>query len=283
MRHARLLPLLAIAFAVPAAAQTTDAPPPSGGDLGTSITLAVAGAIVPDYEGSDDYDITPAPGAIGAIAGLPFQLIGNRLSIDLIPNQAGPGIDLQLGPTAVVNFNRSNLDSIEDLRVRALGELDTGIEVGAYAGIGKVGVITSDYDRLSVSVSYRNDVNKASNGGIWTPSVSYLTPLSTKAAVGLFASAEHADDDYADYYFSVRPGQVAASGLPAFTAQGGWKNYTIGALGTVALTGDLLHGFKLVAGGTYKRMLNDFGDSPITSIAGSKAQWLGAVGLAYTF
>ena len=30
-------------------------------------------------------------------------------------------------------------------------------------------------------------------------------------------------------------------------------------------------------------MLNDFADSPLVGIAGSKNQWLGAVGLAYTF
>jgi MipA family protein len=29
--------------------------------------------------------------------------------------------------------------------------------------------------------------------------------------------------------------------------------------------------------------LNDFGDSPVVSIAGSRSQWLGVVGLAYTF
>lgn len=288
MRHAALIPVLASALLVasPAFAQAPDtppAPPPTENDFGSSITIGVAGAYLTDYEGSDDYQIVPAPAAIGSVAGLPFQLIGNRLSVDLIPNNPGPGIDFQLGPVAVLNLNRTSLDGIEDARVRALGELDTGIELGGYVGVGKVGVITSDYDRLSVSVSYRHDVNKASSGGVWTPSISYLTPLSTKAAVGLFASAEHADDDFADYYFSVRPGQVAASTLPAFTAEGGWKSYTLGALATVSLTGDLLHGFKLVAGGTYKRMLNDFGDSPITSIAGSRDQWLGAVGLAYTF
>jgi hypothetical protein len=30
-------------------------------------------------------------------------------------------------------------------------------------------------------------------------------------------------------------------------------------------------------------MLNDFGHSPLTSIAGSRHQWQGAIGLAYTF
>lgn len=287
MRHVRLLPVLASALlAVPALAQTSEAPanpPPSTGDFGDSITIGVAAAAVPEYEGSDKYDIVPAPAAIGTIAGLPFQLLGNRLSVDLIPNNPGPGIDFQLGPVAVLNLNRTRTRGLSDDRIRALGKLDTGIEVGAYVGLGKVGVITSDYDRLSVSVSYRQDVNGASKGAVWQPSISYLTPLSTKNAVGLFLTADHADDDFADYYFSVSPGQSLASTLPAFRARGGWKSYTVGLMATQSLTGDLLHGFKLVAGGTYKRMLNDFGDSPVTSIAGDRNQWLGAVGLAYTF
>lgn len=288
MRHARLLPVLASALfaAGPALAQTSEAPanpPPASGDFGDSITVGVAAAAVPEYEGSDKYDIVPAPAAIGTIAGLPFQLLGNRLSVDLIPNNPGPGLDFQLGPVAVLNLNRTNVDGIRDNRIAALGELDTGIEVGAYIGLGQVGVITSDYDRLSVSVSYRQDINGASKGGVWQPSVSYLTPLSTRNAVGLFLTADHADDDYADYYFSVTPAQSLASGLPAFRARSGWKSYTVGLMATQSITGDLLHGFKIVAGGTYKRMLNDFGDSPVTSIAGDRDQWLGAVGLAYTF
>lgn len=275
--------------AQPALAQSgTTATPPDAGGLaegagGDSITIGAGAVYLPDYEGSNDYHFTAAPGAIGSYRGFNFTLAGNRLSVDLIPNRPGPGIDVQFGPIGVVNFNRSSLKSIDDRRIRALGDRDTAIELGGYAGIGKTGVITSDYDRLSFSVSYRHDVNNAHDSGIWQPSINYLTPLSTKAAVGLFASAEHVGDGYADTYFTVFPQQVATSGLPAYRARGGWKNYTLGTVATVALTGDLLHGFKLVGGATYARLLNDFGDSPVTRIAGRRSQWLGALGLAYTF
>lgn len=281
--------LLGLFVAAPVLAQSapTATPPDIGGVAedadGDSITIGAGGVYLPDYEGSDDYRFTAAPGAIGSYKGFSFTLAGNRFSADLIPNASGPGVDFQLGPVAVVNFNRSSIKGIDDARVRALGELDTAIELGGFVGIGKTGVFTSDYDRLSVSVSYRKDVAGAHEGGIWQPSINYLTPLSRKAAIGLFASAEHADDDYAAYYFTVRPAQTLSSGLPAYAARGGWKNYTVGALATVALTGDLLHGLKLVGGVTYARLLNDFGDSPVTRVAGSRSQWLSAVGLAWTF
>ena len=289
----RILPyaaalLATVSITVPAFAQSAPtATPPDAGALaeagGDSVTIGVGGVYLPDYEGSADYRFTAAPGAIGSIHGFNFTLAGNRASIDLIPDRSRSGIDFQLGPIGVVNFNRSSLKSIEVLRVRRLGELNTAIELGGYVGIGKTGVITSDYDRLSVSVSYRHDVNNAHDSGIIQPTINYLTPLSRRAAVGLFASAEHVQDRYAQTYYSIGLLQAFNSGLTTYDARGGWKNYTLGALATVSLTGDLLHGVKLVGGGTYSRLLNDFGDSPIVRVAGSRDQWLGVLGLAYTF
>ena len=250
---------------------------------GDTITVAAAGVYLPDYDGSNDYRFTGGPVAIGSVKGFAFSILGTRGSLDLIPNREGDTIDFQLGPIAAVNFDRQSIKQIDDVRVRALGKEKTAIEVGGYIGIGKTGVITSPYDKLSVSVSYRHDVNNAHDSEIWQPTVNYLTPLSTKAAVGLFASAEHAGRGYADTYFTISPTQSIASTLPVYNASKGWKNYTVGGLVTYSLTGNLLHGFKLIAGGTSRRMLNDFADSPVVSVAGSKSQWLGAVAIGYTF
>lgn len=250
---------------------------------GDSLTIGGGAVLMPDYEGSNDNTIVAAPGAIGTYQGFSFQLAGNRLSADLIPDKSDSGIDFQAGPVAVLNLYRSSLKSIDDPRIRALGKIDRAIELGGYVGVGKTGIITSPYDRLSFSISYRKDVSGDHRSGILAPTVTYLTPLSRKAAVALFASGERAERGYARSYFSITPAQATASGLPVYNARGGWKNWTVGAFGTVSLTGDLLHGLKLLAGGTYSRMLNDFASSPVVSIAGSKGQWLGGAGLAYTF
>jgi len=272
---------VALAAAAPAFAQDAATPPdPQTTVGGDSFTIGAGGVFLPDYEGSDDYNFTAAPGAIGSYKGFSFQLAGNRLSVDLIPTPPGPVVDIQAGPIAVVNFNRTNIDNINNRRVRALGELDTAIEVGGYLGIGKTGVLTSPYDKVSFSLSYRTDVNGAHRSDIWQPTINYLTPLSTKAAVAAFASAEHVGGRYARTYFGVTPAQARVSGYSVYTPGAGWKNFNLGLIGTYALTGDLLHGFKLVAGGTYGRLLGEFGDSPVTV---SRSQWLGAVGLAYTF
>ncbi|MES2337681.1 MAG: MipA/OmpV family protein [Pseudomonadota bacterium] len=273
------------ALATPAVAQdtaVTDSSAPAS-DVGSGLTIGLGGAYLPDYEGSDDYRLVPGPVAIGSVSGFSFTLAGNRLSVDMIPNKSGPTWDIQAGPIGVLNLNRTSRKSIDNVRVKALDELDMGIEAGGFVGIGKTGLITSDFDKLSVSISYRKDVAGASKGSVWQPSINYLTPLSRKAAIALFASAERVSDRYARYYFSVSPSDSLLSGLPAYSAEGGTKSYTLGALATVALTGDLLHGAKLVAGGTYKRLQGNIADSPIVSIAGDRTQWLGAIGLAYTF
>jgi outer membrane protein len=270
----------------PALAQSAADTPPAGSADGfdaDTVTVGVAAAYLSDYEGSNDYRVVPAPAAIGSISGYAFQVLGNRVSVDLIRNPAGPTWDLQAGPIAVLNFNRSNTKSIDDRRVKALGEVNTAYEVGGFVGVGKTGVLTSPYDRLAVSVSYRYDVGNAHESGIWQPTVSYFTPLSQKAAVGIFASGERAAGKYARTYFSVSPQQSLASGLPVYNARGGWKNWSLGVAGTYVLSGDLLHGWKAVGGVNYRRLLNDYADSPLTSIAGSRTQWLGAVGVAYTF
>ena len=277
----------AVAFAAPALAQDASTPPaPAGLEeqlAADSITVGVAAAYISDYEGSDDYRFTPAPGALASIGGYTITLIGNRASVDLIRDRPGPTWDLQAGPIGVVNFNRNNIDQIDDRRIRALGELDTAIELGGFVGIGKTGVITSPYDKLSVSLSYRHDVSNTHDSAIWQPTVNYFTPLSRKAAVGLFVSAERAQRGYARTYFSVTPAQSVASGLPVFNARGGWKNWSVGAIGTYSLTGDLLKGWKAIGGVVYRGMLNDFEDSPLVSIAGSRSQWATALGIGYTF
>lgn len=289
MRSILLLSAAALFAATTAPAAAQDAPaglpptPPPGTIAANTYTVGVAAVSLPSYEGSDNNNILAGPGALISHNGYQLTILGTRGALDLIRNEAGPVWDLQAGPVAAINLDRVRRGAINDARVEALGSRNVAIELGGYVGIGKTGVLTSDYDSLNFTLSYRYDVANAHESGTWQPSVSYFTPLSTKAAVGLFATAEHVSDRYARYYFSVPVAGSVASGLPVFNAEGGWKNYQLGVIGTYSLTGDLLQGWKVVAGGTYSRLQNDFKDSPIVSIAGDRDQWLGTVGLAYTF
>lgn len=296
MRIALLAPLFAATAlaATPAFAQDTADPQqadetasPAAAEAAEEgkarLSIGAGVAYFPDYEGSNEHTWSPIPAAQGTVAGMSFTLLANRVSLDLIPNATGPGWDFQFGPVAVLNLNRSKLSAIEDPRVRALGEVDTALEVGAYVGIGRTGVVTSDYDKLSVTLSYRHDVTGVHKAGVWTPAINYVTPLSTKTLVGVFATAEIVEDDYARTYYGVTPAGSVASGLPVFTPKGGQKNIAFGGMFTVALTGDLTKGLAFVTGFNYSKLLGDVAASPLVSIAGSRHQWTGGAGLALTF
>lgn len=279
-----VLSLSSPAFAQDAAAPGNPAAADMAGQLGkNTITIGLGAAYLPSYEGSKDYSFSPAPAALAYIDGHTITYIGNRVSVDLIGNRGNTDWDVMAGPVGVVNLDRTTTSGIDDPRVRALGKIGAAVELGGYVGIGKIGVVTSPYDRLSVSVSYRHDVTGVHDSGIWQPSVNYFTPLSTKAAVGLFATAERVGRGYARRYYSITQEQSVASGLPVYNARAGWKNWSVGGLATYSITGNLLKGWKVVGGLTYGRVVGDFGDSPIVSQAGSRSQWLSALGIAYTF
>ncbi|QXT34271.1 MipA/OmpV family protein [Sphingomonas sanguinis] len=278
------LSLSAPAFAQDASVSSNPAAAEMAGQLGkNTVTVGLGAAYLPRYEGSKDYSFSPAPAALAYIDGHTITYIGNRLSVDLIGDKANRDWDIQAGPIGVVNLDRTTTSGIGNRQVAALGKIGAAVELGGYVGIGKIGVVTSPYDRLSVSVSYRHDVTGVHDSGIWQPSVNYFTPLSTKAAVGLFATAEHAGRGYARRYFSITPDQSAASGLPVYNARAGWKDWSVGGLATYSITGNLLKGWKVVGGLTYGRELGNFADSPIVSQVGSRSQWLSALGVAYTF
>ncbi len=121
-------------------------------------------------------------------------------------------------------------------------------------------------------------------GTVVAPSMTYLTPLSRATAVVFNVSAEHVDTAYARYYFDVSPAGAVASGLPGYTARGGWKNAGATLMGVVDLDGNLLNGgFALVGGIAYTRLLGSIRDSPIVSERGSANQLVGALGVALTF
>ena len=118
------------------------------------------------------------------------------------------------------------------------------IEVGGYVGLSKTGVITSQYDKLTATVSSRWDVSGKNKSYVVTPSITYLTPLSLKAAVGLLASGTYVGTGYARYYYGVSAADSRASGLPIYNPSHNWNSYTVGGFGTYSLTGNLLHGVQ---------------------------------------
>lgn len=264
--------------AAPAFAQDVPTPEELAADR-NSLTVALGGAVLPDYEGSDDYRVIPALALRGKVDGFSFFSRGTFLYVDLV-RDAGSGVDFDFGPIAGVRLNRTG--KVKDDIVDRLPDRDTAIELGGFAGVTFKGV-TNPYDQLSLRVDVVQDVAGAHGGGIVTPTIDFGTPLSRTFYVGASLSADFVSDEYADEYFGVTAAEALASGLPAYDPDSKFKDWKIGLLANQSLSGDLTRGFALFGTASFSRLQGDFKDSPLVRLRGSASQWLGALGVAYTF
>lgn len=272
----------------PLHAQATDAEsakadaPERGVFDGDWLTLGVGAGYGPSYEGSDNYTIFPAPVAQGSFGGFDFGARGPGLYVDLIADgNSESRVKFLAGPLVRVRLDRNS--KIKDPVVRALGKENVAVEVGATAGVAFSKVL-NPFDTLTISGDVQWDVANGHRGRLITPTVSYSTPLSQAIFTNLSVSAVRVDGDYADTYFSIDTAGSAASGLPVFDADGGWKSYGATLLGGVDLSGDIRDGgwgaFALVS---YSQLTGDAKRSPVTSIRGDADQWFLAAGVSYTF
>lgn len=267
-----------LSLAVPALAQDEE--------QHSTLTIGVGAAMIPSYEGSDDYRVLPIAQARGKLHDIAFWTRGTALYVDAIPDPTGTGVDFELGPVVNLRLDRTSRKAIRDDAVRMLGKRDLAVEVGAFVGIGKTGVITSDYDNLSARVAVTKDVAGAHGDYVITPSIEYFTPLSMTTFVGLGVSADYVGKKYGRYYFDITPQDSLASGLAAYDRAGrgsGFRRMNVNLSAGKSLSGDLRTGWAIFGVAGYARLLGKYADSPIVSDVGSRNQFAGALGIGYTF
>ncbi|KZX89857.1 structural protein MipA [Erythrobacter sp. HI0019] len=272
---------LALTCAAPAMAQNVEALPdgPDGEATvfdGNWFSIGAGAVYSASYDGSDDYVVSPIPIVQGKIGGVRISPRAGGAALDFV-NDDSDGAKISAGVAARLNRNRAS--QIEDPVVLSYGELDTAFEVGPSVGISLPGLL-NPYDSLSFNIETLFDVAGAHDGTLVSPGVTYFTPVSRGAAISLSVSGSYVDDDYADYYYSV----PAGGALPAYQADGGWDRVGVNLLTGVDLDGNLANGgLALIAMGGYSRMLGDGKRTPFTSIRGDADQWMGALGIGYTF
>lgn len=243
------------------------------------VTVGLGVAIIPDYEGSNDYRVIPAGAVRGTVSGISFTTRGAYLYVDLVP-QRGSRLDFNAGPAIGVRLGTRR--HIHDQVVELLPRRKTAIEAGGFVGLS-VHDLTNPYDTLGVRLDILHDINGAHKSTVLSPNVEFSTPLSRTTYASAYVGMEFVSKRFADYYFSISPADSSASGLPVFNAGGGLKNWKAGFLLNQSITGDLLHGISIFGLGEYSRLVGDSKSSPIVSQRGSADQWTGAAGLAYTW
>lgn len=282
MRFCLRIALGACLLTSPVTAQRAPAPLPSPEEVETRdmYTVGVGAAVIPDYEGSDDYRFLPAAAIRARINGISVTSNGSWVYVDLIRKSGKFSFDA--GPIAGARLDKRH--HVDDAVVKLLPSRNTAIELGAFGGVSFRGLF-DPYDSLVVHLDTLHDVANAHKSTVLSPNVSYSTPLSSKTYVSLSASTDFVESRYARYYFGITPEEslLTAGVLPSFSPDGGIKSWNVSFLLDQSITGDLMHGFSIFGEAGHSRLLGDFRRSPLVTQRGNAAQWAGAVGVAYTW
>lgn len=245
------------------------------------LSLVVGAAVANDYEGSNDYTIGPVAGAAWRVRGHSIVWQGNSLGVDLVPERHGATFKFIAAPFISLNLNR--MSTPKDPVVALLPEIGIAAEGGMVLGFTQTGILTSEYDSLTLQLSGAHDLGSVHKSFIVTPSVIYTAPLSQFVMLSAAAGFDVVGAGYARRYFGIDEDASAASGLPYYRPDGGLKSASVSLDGVVSLSGDLRKGLALGTRLNYQRLLGGFADSPIVDMRGNPNQFSAALGLAYIF
>lgn len=281
MKHALPCLLSVCALVATTSAHAQGGPPAGSGAPmhGDTVTLGLGIGVTTSYDGARDYKIIPGGALLGTVGGHDFRLNGLQLFVDAIPNNPRRSIDMEFGPVAGVDFNRTG--DVSDSRIEALGKLDTAVELGARGSVGLRGLLDRT-DKLALAVTGVWDVAGAHRSHVISPSVEYSRLIGRRTFMRLAVTTEFVGKRWASYNFGIDAAGAAASGLAAHDPDGGHASIGGSVLATHSLSGKRT-GWALFGVVSYKRLQGDLAASPIVRDTGSPNQLFASVGLGYTF
>jgi outer membrane scaffolding protein for murein synthesis (MipA/OmpV family) len=183
-----------------------------------SLIVGAGGIYEPEYEGSDDFKVSPIP--------LIIFTYGEWLEIDptgvTITALRHEGFSL----AGKVGYETGR-DQDDHDRLNGLGDIDFAATVGAKAAYKWNGV------EFYAAVDQTID---GSESLIGTFGVEYSAPVTERLILGIGAEAVVANDKHMQAYFGVNAAQAAASGLSEYEAEAGLKRVNVSASATYGLS-----------------------------------------------
>ena len=234
-----------------------------------TVILGVGPGVVPDYRGSDDYEVVAVPVAKIAwrdrifltLEGFGIELSG--LGANVIQSHGfnvGPILGLDIGRDEDDN---SALDGLGDIDPTALAggfiEYENGPWRGAFIGMA---ALPGDVEGWGLRIRGSYDYKVRDN--------LVVTPI---LGTSYFSS------DYNQTYFGISPSQSARSGLPAYSPDGGFWNVG-GGINARYLFDE---NWGLLGAVGYQRITGDAADSPLVDDKGSPNQFVGSLVVFYAF
>ena len=202
--------------------------------LAASAAASSAGAagiqvdVIPNFIGAGLGVTTEWLGAKDTVAGI---VPGGRVALEKnrFIEVYGPIADMnvldspnwEFGPMVSYRFGRSE---VKDPVVNLLPPIDGGLEAGVFAGWHFIRAEGIPY-RVRLGVSLTTAVSGGAAGGHVTPYASLWVPLSRTLFVGFGGGLTWSSDSFMQQRFGVSPQASAASGLPAYSAAAGVRQY----------------------------------------------------------
>lgn len=270
MLLAQLRPMLILAACLIATAQPAQAQGQMGPDDGEGgpvhedgfeFELGAGAFYSPDYTGSDDYRISPVPWAsLTYRQGERYiEVSGPSLKANIIGSDA-----FQFGPTLGYEMGRDR--SVRSTAVENLGKIDSALMAGAFFGTG---IDLGGGSSLQFDVDGAFDLGHTNDGARVKVEAGYQRMLGERWMLSAGVGTQWADENYTQTYYGVSNAGAAASGLPAFAAQGGFE-YAELSMGAFYRASERLN---IMAMAGYQRLLGSAADSPIVRIEGDPNQF----------
>jgi len=255
--------LLTTILATGALAQDVDAPGAEVSGPPQNI-VGLGAALVPEYEGSEDYKVAPVPQVHFKFDNLMYiDILGTTLKVNLVPNKT-----FNAGP--LLRY-RGERDDVKNDAVDDMDKVDAAIELG--------GFVSCNVKNWIFSVSAAQDVSDSHDGMTVDLGLGYRYMLTDSAIFTLLGKATYASEDYMDTYFSVDAADAASSGLDTYDADADWKD--VGAM--ALLQYNITDSWGVLGAFIYKRLLGDAKDSPIVDDEGDPNQYIAGLLVNYRF
>ena len=255
--------------------------------MAVAVIAAVVAAVAAGSAAAAGIQVDVVPNFVGAGLGSTTEYLGGKERVWGIAPGArvalennrfvevyGPLADMNLvnspnwefGPAVSYRFGRE---------VDALPEIQGGLEAGVFAGWHYVRMDGIPY-RVRLGVQLVTAVSGGATGGHVTPYASLWVPLSPTLFVGLGGGFTWSSASFMQQRFGVSPEAAAASGLPAYSASSGVRQYYLWPAMLMKLSREWYAG----AGAFWQRIAGDGAGSPVVQ---KRDQITAGIGLGYSW
>lgn len=230
-----------------------------------TVMIGANGYIQPDFEGAKRYTFSPTPIISVERAGSFTRFRDPRDGTSIALLDVG---GFRAGPSGKLVSARKASDYTELI---GLGDVDTAIEIGAFAEYFPVGWL-----RTRVEV-YRGFLGF--NGIVANFSADAIVPVYDRFTLSGGPRITLENTGATAPYFSITPAQSLESGLPTYAAKGGVHSHGAGAQLRYQVNPKWeVHGLW-----EYARLVGGAAASPLVTLRGSPNQTSIGIGASYSF